>query len=54
VYDLPWFVSLMDRMVEELKPTYPNLQKGEYTHIVHSMHAYEKDEKAILKMLGEQ
>lgn len=53
VYDLPWFVSLMDKMVDELKPTYPNLTKGTYTHCVHSMHIYEKDEKAILKMLGE-
>lgn len=52
VFDLPWFVSLMDKMVEELKPTYPELTKGEYSHTVHSMHAYEKDEKAILKMLG--
>lgn len=54
VYDLPWFVSLMDKMVDELKPTYPNLTKGSYTHIVHSMHIYEKDGPAILKMLGEQ
>ena len=52
VYDLPWFVSLMDKMVEELKPTYPNLEKGWYTHNVHSMHIYEKDEEAILKMIG--
>ncbi len=52
VYDLPWFVSLMDRMVDELKPTYPDLSKGTYTHLVHSMHIYEKDEAAILKMLG--
>jgi len=53
VYDLPWFTSLIDKMVEELKPTYPNLTKGHYTHTVHSMHIYEKDEKAILKMIGE-
>lgn len=52
VYDLPWFVSLMDKMVEELKPTYPDLVKGNYTHLSHSMHIYEKDEKAIQKMLG--
>lgn len=52
VYDLPWFVSLMDKMVDELKPTYPTLTKGTYTHTVHSMHIYEKDEAAILKMLG--
>jgi thymidylate synthase len=53
VYDMPWFVSLIDRMVEELKPTYPELEKGTYTHTVHSMHIYERDEESILKMLGE-
>jgi thymidylate synthase len=53
VYDLPWFVSLMDKMVDDLKPTYPNLTKGNYTHTVHSMHIYEKDGNAILKMMGE-
>lgn len=52
VYDLPWFVSLIDKMVEELKPVYPNLTKGTYTHIAHSLHIYEKDGPAILKMLG--
>jgi thymidylate synthase len=52
VYDLPWFVSLMDKMVEELKPYYPNLTKGHYTHTVHSMHIYERDEEKIKKMLG--
>jgi len=51
-YDWPWFISLMDRMVEELKPTYPNLTKGVYTHIVHNIHCYEKDEVVINKMLG--
>jgi len=53
VYDLPWFVSLIDRMVDDLKDTYPNLRKGTYTHMSHSMHIYEKDEAAILKMIGE-
>lgn len=52
VYDLPWFVSLMDQMVEELKPTYPDLKKGTYTHTAHSMHIYERDEEAIMKMIG--
>jgi thymidylate synthase len=52
VYDLPWFVSLMDKMIDELKPTYPALEKGSYTHTVHSMHIYEKDEAHIMKMLG--
>ena len=53
VYDLPFFCSLMDRMVEELKPMYPDLQKGHYTHTVHSLHIYERDEAKVLKMLGE-
>jgi thymidylate synthase len=53
VYDLPWFVSLMDRMIEELKDVYPNLTKGYYTHTVHSMHIYERDEAKIQKMIGD-
>jgi thymidylate synthase len=52
VYDLPWFCSLMDKMIEELRPTYPNLTKGFYTHTVHSMHIYERDIEKIHKMLG--
>jgi len=52
VYDLPWFCSLMDKMLEELKDKYPNLQKGAYSHFAHSMHAYEKDADVIQKMLG--
>lgn len=52
VYDLPWFVSLMDKMLHELKTTYPNLEKGTYSHFVHSLHIYERDEDKVLKMLG--
>jgi hypothetical protein len=52
VYDLPWFCSLMDKMIEELKYAYPNLTKGHYTHTVHSLHIYERDQDKILKMLG--
>jgi thymidylate synthase len=53
-YDLPWFISLMDKMIDELKEKYPNLTKGTYTHIVHSLHIYERDEDKVLKMLGEK
>lgn len=53
VYDLPWFCSLMDKMVDELKYYYPNLTKGQYTHTVHSLHIYEKNEEMVKKMLGE-
>lgn len=52
VYDMPWFISLMDKMVEELKSTYPNLTKGTYTHTVHSLHIYEKDEEMVKRMIG--
>ena len=52
VYDLPWFCSLMDKMIDELIPYYPNLTKGHYTHSVHSLHIYEKDEDKVKKMLG--
>ncbi len=51
-YDLPWFMSLIDRMVDELKPHYPELTKGTYTHTVHSLHLYERDEEKIKKALG--
>lgn len=53
VYDMPWFMSLIDRMVDELKPHYPNLTKGTYTHTVHSLHIYERNEDMVRRMIGE-
>lgn len=52
VYDLPWFISLMGDMVDELKDLYPNLKVGTYTHTVDSIHIYDRDKEKILKMLG--
>ena len=52
-YDLPWFVSLIEKMVNELKSTYPELVSGSYTHIAHSMHMYEKDLQCINDMIGD-
>lgn len=52
VYDICFFVSLMDKMLEELKPHYPELEKGSYTHTAHSYHAYVRDFPKINKMLG--
>ena len=52
VYDMPWFMSLIDRMVDELKEYYPSLTKGTYTHTVHSLHIYERNEEMVKKMLG--
>lgn len=51
-YDLPWFISLLDKMVGELKDTYPELTVGTYTHEAHSMHMYMRDLETINKMLG--
>jgi len=52
-YDLPWFVSLMDRMLADLQPTYPELTKGTYRHLAHSMHIYERDIETVRRMLGQ-
>lgn len=52
VYDLPWFISLMYSMVEDLSDVYPDLKIGSYTHYVHNMHVYDRDEARIKKMLG--
>ena len=51
-YDLPWFISLIDKMVADLKDKYPDLTKGHYTHTVHSLHLYERDEDKIKRALG--
>lgn len=52
VYDLPWFISLIHKMRLELLPAYPDLEVGTYTHYVHNIHVYDRDEDKILKMLG--
>lgn len=54
VYDMPWFCYLQEKMVEELKPLYPDLQIGTYTHIAHSLHLYERDISLVYDMLGEK
>lgn len=51
VYDMPFFIHLMDMMIDELKDTYPDLKKGTYFHMAHSMHMYEKDVDVVKKML---
>lgn len=52
VYDLPWFISLIYKMKDELKDVYPDLEIGSYTHYVHNLHIYDRDEDKILKMIG--
>ena len=53
-YDMSWFVSLMDRMLIDLRGKYPYLTKGNYTHFANSSHIYMKDEEMVKKMIGEQ
>lgn len=52
VYDLPWFMSLIFKMRDELADVYPDLGIGSYTHYVHNLHVYDRDEEKILKMIG--
>lgn len=52
VYDMVWFINLMNRMIKELKDVYPNLTIGTYTHHANSMHLYERDCDKVKKMLG--
>lgn len=52
VYDFSWFMSLMDKMLDELLPHYPALKKGHYTHKADSFHIYERDLDDVYAMLG--
>lgn len=52
VYDLPWFISLMEEMRSKLLFKYPELEIGSYTHFVHNIHIYDRDLEKINKMLG--
>ena len=52
-YDWPWFSSLSEKMVQELKPSYPDLEIGKLNFLAHSMHLYEKDLEIAKKMIGE-
>jgi len=51
-YDAVFFAKLQHMMRDELvERKYPELQVGSYTHYVHSLHAYVKDEALINEML---
>jgi thymidylate synthase len=52
-YDVAWFQSLLFKMVDELKPRYPKLEVGTYTHNAGSMHLYERDFLTASNMIGE-
>jgi len=52
IYDIPFYTILQQQMLNHLKPIYPELELGSYTHYVLSEHIYEKDFKAVEEMLS--
>ena len=52
VYDMPFFVSLLEKMQSELVRKYPSLRIGQYRHFSHSSHVYEADIAKAKAMLG--
>ena len=52
-FDVPFFISLMQDMLEELKTVYPDLKIGKYTHMAHSLHIYEGTLETVRKMIGQ-
>lgn len=49
--DIAFFCLLQQQMHEHLKKYYPDLELGTYTHIVHSLHIYERHFNLINEML---
>jgi thymidylate synthase len=50
--DVAFFCLLQQQMLKHLKLTYPNLKMGSYTHIVHSLHIYERHFNLVKEMLS--
>jgi thymidylate synthase len=49
--DIAFFCLLQQQMLKLLQPAYPELELGTYTHIVHSIHVYERHFKLVKEML---
>ena len=49
--DVAFFSMLQQQMLILLKPHYPNLELGTYTHYVHSLHIYERHFDLIKEMI---
>ena len=49
--DIPFFVILQLNMWNLLRELYPDLEIGTYTHIVNSMHLYERNHELVKEML---
>jgi thymidylate synthase len=52
--DVAFFTVLQQQMLNHLKDYYPNIKLGKYTHIVHSIHLYEKHFSLVKEMLGKE
>ena len=50
--DVAFFCLLQQQILKHLKLTYPNLKMGSYTHIVHSLHIYERHFELVKEMLS--
>lgn len=50
-FDVPWFIRLQKMMLILLKPIYPELTLGSYTHHSASLHIYERNIETFTKML---
>jgi len=49
--DIAFFCLLQQQMLKHLQLHYPNLKMGNYTHIVHSLHIYERHFDLVKRML---
>ncbi len=50
-YDIAFFTILQEMMFVLLKRRYPNLELGDYTHLVGSLHLYDRNFKDVSIML---
>ena len=52
--DIAFFTVLQQQMLSHLKPTYPNLKLGKYTHIIDSYHIYDRNFNLVNEMLSNE
>ena len=50
--DIAFFCLLQQQMLKHLERYYPELKMGTYTHIVHSLHIYERHFDLVKRMLN--
>ena len=49
--DVAFFCALQLQMLSHLKPTYPDLELGQYSHIANSYHVYDRHYELVDQML---